>query len=437
MKEFPGPKARAVLKDVSEYYATNTCFSRIVVSEGNGELVKDVDGNKFYDFHCDASVNNLGRNNSLIRRAIILQLESGNYFSEHHSAANPNAVELAKRLVKKSPVPKPAKVFFSNSGTEANEAARKLCRAYRIRSNEKWRTKAIYFVNGFAGRTKGVIAGTSSKPEHQRDPFWDHCDQDNSIYIPYPSFLNWNLALEAFSKIDLSKIDRVLIELSCQGEGGIIPADSHAVNVMCKKAKKSGVIWIVDAVQCGMGRDGSLFGCEDMHGDEESIALDPDIIILGKALGGGLPIGCTIFRSDLDFELGQHSNTFGGGELVMSAALAAFWQIEKVISSGHIKNVELMLWKNLSALHSDHIDIVTGSRGRGAMWALEFVSSNIRDRIIKLAEEMVLKAGRGLRLMGAGRKSIRIMPPINISLKSLNKALKILRLVILDFKFKN
>ena len=426
MKQFPGPEAAAVLQKNKDYYATTTVGSRIVVARGEGAVVTDVDGNEFYDMHCDASVNNLGRNNINIANAITRQLRTGNIFSEHPNAPNVSATYLAEILTHRSPVPKPAKVFFSNSGAEANEAARKLCRAYRVRNGQKDCTKAIYFTNGFAGRTKGVLSATSSKPERQRDPFWDHCDQENSIYIPYPGPLDFDAAWKAFSAINLLTVDRILIELSCQGEGGIIPANGHIVSRMRQKAKSAGVFWIVDAVQCGMGRDGSLFGC-DMLSTGPWPPIEPDILTLGKALGGGLPIGATIFRSDLDFEMGEHSNTFGGGPLVASVALTAFSSIDEIILSGHVKKIESLLGDTLfEILANENHGFFSGElRGKGAMWALEFDSRGVRDRVIQAAEELVRTEKRGLRLLGAGQKSIRFMPPLTITEKELKSALNL------------
>ncbi len=430
MKEFPGPKALAVLEKAKKYYATTTQNSRVVVKSGEGAIVTDVDGNQFFDLHCDASVNNLGRNNSGIRTRIIEQSVTGNMFSEHHSAPNAKATDFAEILCEKSPVPKPAKVFFSNSGAEANEAARKLCRAYRLRKGEAYRKTNIYFFNGFAGRTKGVLAATSSKPEVQRDPFWDHCDQVNSLYLPYPREISFEQTLKRFENFMLEHVDSLLIELSCQGEGGIIPASAYAVSRIIEKAQAAGVICIVDAIQCGMGRDGSMFGCDHL-----AFGITPDILTMGKALGGGLPIGATIFRGDLDFEKkGQHSNTFGGGPMVMSSAIEAFFQIEKMLSLGFVGILENILSENLLEIYSRHPNIMAKKpRGRGAMWALEFVSAEIRDLVIQRSEEAVTIEGKGLRLLGAGDKSIRFMPPLNIAPEDLKRALGIFDRTLLRF----
>jgi len=413
---FPSPRAEKIIKEGKKYYVNSTFSSSIIVAGGNGPVAEDVDGYRFLDLHCDASVNNLGRANKKLIEALEEQIKTGNIFSEHHNAYNVEAVKLAKFLALRSPVKKPAKVFLSNSGAEANEAARKACRAYRYHNGERKRTKAIYFTNGFAGRTKGVLSATSSRPEAQRDPFWDHCDRKNSIYLPYPRHAqDWSGLKKAFRKINLREVDRLLIELPCQGEGGIIPCDEEALKYLYKKTQKAGVSWIADAVQCGMGRTGTLFGCDYFPW------LEPDVLTLGKALGGGWPIGATVFRADLDFKPGEHSNTFGGHPAICRVANVAVKEFEKLIESGAVKAIENMLkrrthefWKYRS---------VVDLRGQGAMWAVEFATPELCRRFVEAGEELALSHAFGLRLLTAGRKSVRIMPPLNIKPHELKIAL--------------
>ncbi|MBI2056414.1 MAG: aspartate aminotransferase family protein [Candidatus Sungbacteria bacterium] len=422
-KKFPGPKTRKLLEKAKEVYATNSASSRIIPVRGNGSFVIDPDGFRFFDFHCDAGVNNLGRGNDTVQNALKKQLRTHNEFSEHHNAPSPLALELAEILAEQSPVAKPAKVFFSNSGAEANEAARKLCLAYRYRRGEKKRRKALYFSNGFAGRTAGVLAATSSRPEVQRDPFWTHCDEENSIYLPYPrdgeSWVQWS---RAFEKIPLEEIDRVLIEVPCQGEGGIIPISEESLCSLFCGCRDQGILIISDCVQTGMGRTGTLFGADCFSW------FKPDILTMGKALGGGLPIGATIFRSDIDWLPGEHANTFGGGPLVMSAALASYVEIKKLLASGAVGHLESKMKSWLISFCE--FPIVTDFRGRGAMWAVDFISAEARDRIKRVGEECVEKTGCGLRLLSTGRTAIRLMPPLNTDLAMFSDVMGILRGVL-------
>lgn len=423
VKTFPGPKTRKLLEEASEVYATTTRSSRICVKLGNGPFVIDEDGFMFFDFHCDAGVMSLGRGNDFFKRAIRGQLKMNNEFCEFHNAPNRKGVDLASLLVKESPVAKPSKMFFSNSGTEANEAAHKLCLAYRYHRGETGRTKIIYFLNGFAGRTAGNIAGTTSKPGVQQYPFLTHCDKENSCYLPYPrKGEDWSLLCKQFNALPHREIDRMLIEVPCQGEGGIIPIAEEALRWLVGRCRDEGIFVISDCVQTGMGRVGSLFGCDVFPW------FEPDILTLGKALGGGPPIGATIFHKRLDYDPGEHANTFGGGPMVMSAALAMYAEMKKFLAGGEVKQLESKIKQWLIAFCE--FPIVTDFRGMGGMWGIDFLNTEIRNRVQRAGEELVNKTGCGLRLLSAGRAAIRIMPPINTDLAILSYAMKMLGEVI-------
>ncbi|MDO8500154.1 MAG: aspartate aminotransferase family protein [bacterium] len=428
-KGFPGPIGRNLIADAEFYYVRNTQGSRICIEKRNGTIVTDYDGFHFIDLHCDASVNNLGGNHPAIMRAIDEQQRTGNIFSESHNAPNRTMVELAKKLIEKSPVPKPARVYMSNSGAEANEAAIKMCRAYRYIKGEYWRKKALYFTNAFHGRTLGILPGTNSKPEVQRDPFMTHCDEENTIYLPYPK-AGTNLDPEetyatAIEAVDWMEINRLVIELPCQGEGGIIPADENVVKWLYDFTRRTGIIFIVDDIQCGMGRTGTLLGCDRYKW------LEPDILTLGKALGGGIPIGVTICRAELDFaKQGMHSSTFGGGPLASRLGLVLLAEIEQLISDGTVERLRLALSLRLQQIQRKFPKIILETRGVGAMWAHEIVTAELRDAVQKKGEDLVNTECYGLRLLGAGRKAIRFMPPLNINHSLLNYALNLYEKVL-------
>lgn len=415
--DYPGRHAVEILEDAEIFYVTSTNNSRAIIDRGDGPYVWDVDGYKYIDMHCGAGVTNLGHNHQPSMRIINKHLqETGIIHTEHHNAVNATAIELSKFLATHSPVKKPAKVFLSNSGAEANEAARKACEAYRYHRGERQtRPQAIYFENGFAGRTHGVLAATTSNPTVQRDPYWNHCDQENSIYLPYPTRANANILREKLAELDLSVIDRLMIELPCQGEAGIIPTDEETLQELYGITHNAGILWIVDSIQCGIGRVGTLFGC-DLYS-----WLEPDILTLAKALGGGLPIGATILRADLNWKEGEHSNTFGGNPLISQLALTVLASMQELIISGAIKKIEQAMHKRLYILRRH--PMVQDTRGIGAMWAVELTSAKFRDRLIYIGEEMAMTDGCGLKLLGAGKKSVRLMPPLTISPKDLKIAL--------------
>lgn len=422
-KTFPGPKAMAYLERAKRVYATTTMFSRISPHLGDGAYITDFDGFKFIDFHCDAGVNNIGRNYDRVDRALRKQMKTKNRFSEFHNAPHPLGLDFAELLLERSPVMKPAKMFFSNSGAEANEAAHKLCLGYRYHRGETNRKKIIYFANGFAGRTAGVLSGTTSKPEVQRNPFWTHCDQENSIYLPYPrEGDDWTELRSQFDALPHHEIDRLLIEIPCQGEGGMIPIDERALDFLYHRCRDEGIFIIADCVQAGMGRAGTLYGADCFPW------FMPDILTMGKAAGGGLPIGITIFRADLDWEPKEHSNTFGGGPLVAAAGIAAFTEIDALVRSGAVER--LAYWIKNWLFSFCEYGIVADVRGRGAMWGIEFKNADIMERIIRLGEEFTEYKGCGLRLLGAGDAAVRIMPPLNITRPVLNHGMGILKEII-------
>lgn len=414
---YPGPRAIDILKDAEIYCATSTNNSRAIVDRGDGPYLWDVDGYKYIDMHCGASVTNLGHNHQPSIETICGQVQKkGIIHTEHHNAVNDTAVQLSKFLATHSPVKKPAKVFLSNSGAEANVAAIKACLARRFHRIEKHsRPKAIFFENGFAGRMLGLLAGTSSNPAVQRDPYWTHCDQENTIYLPYPTRTNYDLLKKRMAEIPLHEVDYLLIEIPCQGEAGIIPADEETLKYLYRVTHEAGILWIVDSIQCGIGRVGTLFGCDFYPW------LEPDILTLAKALGGGLPIGATIFRSYLDWRKDEHSNTFGGNPVISRLALMILGCVQELIASGAIKRIEQAMRKRLHILYRH--PMVRDTRGIGAMWAVELPDEKLQDRLIEIGEEMAQTENCGIKLLAAGKKSVRLMPPLTISPKDLRIAL--------------
>ncbi|MEK7074952.1 MAG: aminotransferase class III-fold pyridoxal phosphate-dependent enzyme, partial [Patescibacteria group bacterium] len=200
----------------------------------------------------------------------------------------------------------------------------------------------------------------------------------------------------------------------CQGEAGIIPADEEALKHLYEVTQNAGIFWIADCIQCGIGRVGTLFGCDFYPW------LEPDILTLAKALGGGLPIGATILRADLDWRKDEHSNTFGGNPVISRLALTVITCVSELIASGAVKRIEQAMRKRLHILRRHAM--VRDTRGVGAMWAVELSSIKLRNRLIDIGEEMAMTDGCGLKLLGAG-KSVRLMPPLTIFPKDLKKAL--------------
>jgi len=324
-----GSKAKYWIEEHYKYVATTTHDPQdlpLVIERGEGVWLYDVDGNKYLDFTSGIGVCNIGYpTHPEVKKAVIEQLEK-----IAHAAGtdfyNPYQVMLAKKLSTIAPGDFPKKVFFSNSGTEANEAAIKIVR------QATGRKFIIAFYGGFHGRTMGSLALTASKNVQKKGVFpW----MPGVVHVPYPNpYRNpWhingyeqpeelvNRVLEFIEEYVLDKIlppDEVAAVISepIQGEGGYVVPPKMFFAELKKLLDKYGILFIDDEVQMGMGRTGRMFAIEHFN-------VAPDIISLAKALSGGvIPIGATIYRAELDFKQpGIHSNTFGGHSLACMVAL--------------------------------------------------------------------------------------------------------------------
>ena len=413
-----------IWEEAKRWCATTTMNSRVPLAWGADALVTDYDGKKYIHLHSEVGVMNLGFGHARVANVLIEQIITGIMGAHHNDAPSKPSVDACKLLATRAPVKKPAKVYLGNSGTEANEAAIKACKAYRYHRGEKsLRAKAIYFFNSFHGRTLGSLPGTTSKPEVQQYPFLDHCDNENSIYLPYPTREHFPLLKEELKRIAWETVNYLLIELPCQGEGGIIPVDEEILQYLYECVRLHDVIWISDCVQCGIGRTGTLFGADCFPW------LESDILTLGKALAGGIPIGATIFHERFDFQPGEHSSTFGGNPLASSVIPVVIEEVERIIENNAVSEIESILYTRLNRMrhHSSVIDV----RGRGAMWGIEFAAPEIQKRIIDIGEnELVRHHTHGLKLLGAGKKTIRIMPPLTIEPKTLERAMDLFALAL-------
>jgi len=427
-----GSKAKYWIEEHYKYVATTTHDPQdlpLVIERGEGVWLYDVDGNKYLDFTSGIGVCNIGYpTHPEVKKAVIEQLEK-----IAHAAGtdfyNPYQVMLAKKLSTIAPGDFPKKVFFSNSGTEANEAAIKIVR------QATGRKFIIAFYGGFHGRTMGSLALTASKNVQKKGVFpW----MPGVVHVPYPNpYRNpWhingyeqpeelvNRVLEFIEEYVLDKIlppDEVAAVISepIQGEGGYVVPPKMFFAELKKLLDKYGILFIDDEVQMGMGRTGRMFAIEHFN-------VAPDIISLAKALSGGVvPIGATIFRAELDFkQSGIHSNTFGGHALASIAALKTIEVIEGLLP--HVQKLEKIFAEELMPLKEKY-EKVGDVRGIGLAWGVEIVvdkkskkpDPQTRNKIIKTALES------GLVLLPCGKSSIRLIPPLVISEEEAKTGLEI------------
>ncbi|MGD1060365.1 MAG: acetyl ornithine aminotransferase family protein [Methanomassiliicoccales archaeon] len=424
--EPPGEKAKKIVREDEEYLATSTKGNPLVVDHAKGASVWDVDGNSYIDFVSGVAVMNVGHCNQRVTGAVCEQIKKFSHFAGADFYYKVQA-ELARRLAEASLGSGKKKVFLSNSGAEAVEAAMKLAR---------WSTgrkRYVSFVGGFHGRTFGALSLTGSKTVQQERYFPEvpgviRIPYGNCYRCPYkleyPKCGIWcakvleEVYFESFLPPD--EIAGLFME-PIQGEGGYIVPPSEFVQQMSLLCKKYGILFVDDEVQAGMGRTGRMWGIE--HHD-----VVPDVMCVAKALGSGVPIAATIFRKELDWtKKGAHSNTFGGNALACAAALATLDEIEErgLVEQASRKGEHLR--KRLEEL-AERFNLIGDVRGFGLMQATELVKDRRtkeyavkeRDRIEALAFK------RGLIVIGCGRSTLRYIPPLVVTTGEIDSAMDIL-----------
>lgn len=391
----------------------------LVVERGEGVWLYDVDNNRYLDFSSSISVNNLGYpSHPEVIKAVVEQLGR-----LAHAAGtdfyNPYQVQLAMKLVEETPGDFPKKVFFGNSGTEANEAALKIAKT------STGRPLFISFIGGFHGRTHGTLALTASKSVQKKRQFpW----MPGVFYAPYPNpYRNpWNIdgyehpeelvqrVLEFIEEYIFDKLASpedfagIFFE-PIQGEGGYVVPPRGFFRELEKLARRHGILLVDDEVQMGLGRTGRMWGIEHFE-------VAPDILTTAKALSGGLvPIGATVFRAELDFkEAGMHSNTFGGNALASIVGIKVLEIVKSLLP--HVRELEGLFRDELGRV-KEEFSRVGDVRGLGLAWGVEFVSDKktkkpdveARNKVVREAFKM------GLVILGCGKSSVRLIPPLTIS----------------------
>ncbi|ALC92139.1 acetylornithine aminotransferase [Bacillus sp. FJAT-18017] len=353
----------------------------LALAKGKGSNVWDTDGNQYLDFTSGIAVCNLGHAPDSVKTALEQQLEKLWHCSNLYHI--PPQEELASLLVKNS---FGDYVFFCNSGAEANEAAIKLARRYARKISGSSTAEIITFKQSFHGRTMGAMAATGQDKIH--DGF--HPLLEGFRYLEY----NDGSALE---EIAASNACAVLLEL-VQGEGGVVPANLEWVRKLEEICKEKGILLIIDEVQTGIGRTGTLFAYEQY-------GIKPDIMSLAKGLGSGFPIGAMIATREAakGFEPGSHGSTFGGNPLASVAGLAT---VTTILSDNLLEDaskLSTLLDEGLAKLKEKHPSIKK-VRGMGLLKGLE-VNGSALDIVKAAMDEHVL-------LLTAGPNVVRILPPL-------------------------
>jgi acetylornithine aminotransferase len=365
----------------------------IELVEGEGVIVKDSQGNIYLDFLSGIAVNSLGHAHPVIINAVSDQIKKLSHTSNFY--ANEPAIKLAEKLIAITNFD--AKVFFCNSGTEANEAAIKL-------SRRTGRKQLIAANNSFHGRTMGSLSITGQSAKQK----------------PFEPLIGDVRFIDINTKSGVRKIKRktaaVFLE-SIQGEGGVTPCDDEFLQSVRNRTIKSKTLLVMDEVQTGLGRTGKWFGYEES-------GIKPDVITLAKGLGGGLPMGAMLVTGEAKelFEPGQHGSTFGGNPIVARAALATIEFIEKESLLVNATNMGQLLIKLIS-----QIDEVTEVRGRGLLLGVGL--KNL------LAKDVELECRKlGLLLNAVTESTLRLAPALIVNIEQVKRCAEIIEDAIKNVK---
>ena len=366
----------------------------VTLVRGEGTRVWDSDGKEYLDFVAGISTNTFGHADPGLAQAISEQAGtlihcSNIFFSEPQ-------IELAQLLIDNSPMDR---VFFANSGAEANEGALKLARKWgRVRKNGAG--EIIVTHNGFLGRTMATVAATGTpayrEPFEPLVPGFVHVDFDD---------------IEAVQAATSPQTAAVMVE-PIQAEGGIIVPSDDYLRKLREWCDEQQMLLMLDEIQVGMGRTGTLWA-------HEQAGIEPDVMTSAKALGGGVPIGALLCKESANvFEPGDHGSTFGGQPL---ATAAAAYVLRRVLESdilGNVRERGAQAAAALGALGEKH-SVVRGVRGRGLLIGLELNDAIAPDVVVN-------SVGRGLLLNPVRPDVVRLMPPLNVSAEEIDRCVEII-----------
>ena len=367
----------------------------IEMESGQGCYLKDTNGKEYLDLTSGIGVNCLGHNHPVLVEAIQKQvatlMECSNlYYSQP-------MVDAAKKLVEYTGL---SKVFFSNSGAEANEGMIKLARKYSYDKYGVGRDVIITLKQSFHGRTITTLKATGQDKFHQ-------------YYFPFTEGFEYAAAndIEDLKRIANEKTCAVMVEL-IQGESGVVPLDSEYVKAVEEFCHSKDILFLVDEVQTGIGHTGTLFCFEQYN-------VLPDVVTTAKALGGGVPIGAVITGTKCKdtFGPGDHGSTFGGNPLSCKAADTVLSIVTEPDFLNHVKVVGAALKTGIENIQSDKIK---GVRGIGLMLGI-VVDPEKRAGYVQAMMD------KGLLTLTAGKDAIRLLPPLTLSLEEVDKALEIMK----------
>ena len=367
----------------------------VVLEKGEGVYLYDLDGKKYLDFGAGIAVFALGYGNEEYNEALKIQIDKLIHTSNLYY--NMPMAEAAHKLLKASGM---SRVFFTNSGTEAIEGAIKAARKYAWLKDNSTDHEIIAMRHSFHGRSLGALSVTGNS--HYQEPF--------KPLIGGVKFADFN---------DLDSVKAAVTEKTCaiiletvQGEGGIYPAEEGFLKGVKKLCEEKDILLILDEIQCGMGRTGSMFAWQ-------AYGTEPDIMTCAKALGCGVPVGAFVLgekAAEKSLEPGDHGTTYGGNPLACAAVSKVFDLFEKQDILHHVQEISGYLEKKLDGL-VDKYEFLSERRGKGLMQGLEVAGRPVGEIVSKALEN-------GLIVISAGNHVLRFVPPLIVTREHIDEMIE-------------
>ena len=384
------------LKDEEQLYLMHT-YGRFpaALDHGKGATLWDIDGKKYIDLTSGIGVSSLGHDNEALVSALNEQAHKLLHASNLYLTEP--MVQVAKELVTSCGM---GKIFFSNSGAEANEGMIKLARKYSYDKYGEGRNKIITLKQSFHGRTVTTLKATGQEKFHQ-------------YFYPFTEVFDYAAAndIEELKDKADDSVCAVMIEL-IQGEGGVLPLDKEYVQQAAEFCRAKDILFLIDEVQTGIGRTGSLF-CYEQYG------VKPDVVSMAKGLGGGVPVGA-VMASEICADVlgaGTHGTTFGGNPFCCAAARTVLSVVNKPEFLKEVQRKGEYLKNAILAIGSDKIKTV---RGMGLMLGIVVDKESRAEMVNRLLE-------KGVLALTAGEETIRLLPPLVISYEEMDSAVAVIK----------
>lgn len=441
----PGPLAKSLLDRDAVYVSPSyTRGYPLVVGSGSGAVIEDVDGNLFLDMTAGIAVTSTGHCHPDVVAAIQDQAGKLIHMSGTDFYYAPQ-IDLAQKLADAAPGPSPKKVFFTNSGAEALEAALKLSRYHTGRS------RVIAFFGAFHGRTYGAMSLSGSKLVHRRGfsplvPDIHHVPFPKSCSISCPQSAHGASVGSRIGVCELSagqcdvvkNIEETLFKRVAppdevaaifmepiQGEGGYHVSPPGCLPALRELCDQHGILLVLDEVQCGMGRTGKLYAYEHW-------GIEPDIVCLAKGIASGMPLGAIVAKSSvMDWPSGSHASTFGGNPLSCRAGIETLKLLERELIANARERGEQLHQSLLEMLRRQ--SVLANPRGLGLMRAVDVTHPQTQRPDGKLRDAIIDAAFyHGLLLLPCGESAIRFCPALCVTAQQIATALSILSDVLTE-----